>query len=112
MPQVVVLADLDRGRAAAADQVRRLPLGRRRAPPGDLAARVERTLDRAASDGYDMIEVDHRRHVEDFWSRSDVQLEGAPDLQQAVRFNLFELMQATARGEGLGVPAGASSSTA
>jgi alpha,alpha-trehalose phosphorylase len=52
-----------------------------------------------------MIEFDHRRHVEDFWSRSDVQLEGAADLQQAVRFNLFELMQATARGEGLGVPA-------
>ena len=52
-----------------------------------------------------MIEFDHRRHVEDFWSRSDVQLDGAPDLQQAVRFNLFELMQATARGEGLGVPA-------
>ena len=74
-------------------------------PAGDLVARVERTLDRAASDGYDMIEFDHRRHVEDFWARSDVQLEGAPDLQQAVRFNLFELMQATARGEGLGVPA-------
>jgi alpha,alpha-trehalose phosphorylase len=75
------------------------------APARDLAARVDRTLDRAASDGYDMIEFDHRRHVEEFWSRSDVQLEGAPDLQQAVRFNLFELMQATARGEGLGVPA-------
>ena len=76
-----------------------------KAPAGDLVARVDRTLDRAASDGYDMIEFDHRRHVEDFWARSDVQLEGAPDLQQAVRFNLFELMQATARGEGLGVPA-------
>jgi alpha,alpha-trehalose phosphorylase len=75
------------------------------APAGDLVARVERTLDRAADEGYDMIEFDHRRHVEDFWSRSDVELEGAPDLQQAVRFNLFELMQATARGEGLGVPA-------
>ena len=58
--------------------------------------RFERVLD---------MQIDHRRHVEDFWSRSDVQLEGAPDLQQAVRFNLFELMQATARGEGLGVPA-------
>ena len=76
-----------------------------KAPAGDLVARVDRTLDRAASDGYDMIEFDHRRHVEDFWARSDVQLEGAADLQQAVRFNLFELMQATARGEGLGVPA-------
>jgi alpha,alpha-trehalose phosphorylase len=75
------------------------------APAGDLVARVDRTLDRAARDGYDMIEFDHRRHVEEFWARSAVQLDGAPDLQQAVRFNLFQLMQATARGEGFGVPA-------
>jgi alpha,alpha-trehalose phosphorylase len=75
------------------------------APAGDLVARVDRTLDRAAVEGYDVIEFEHRRHVEEFWARSDIQLEGAPDLQQAVRFNLFELMQATARGEGLGVPA-------
>jgi alpha,alpha-trehalose phosphorylase len=76
-----------------------------RAPAGDLVARADRTLDRATLDGYDMIEFDHRRHVEEFWARSDIQLDGAPDLQQAVRFNLFELMQATARAEGLGVPA-------
>jgi alpha,alpha-trehalose phosphorylase len=75
------------------------------APDGDLVARVDRTLDRAAQDGYDMIEFDHRTHVEAFWRRSDIELEGAPDLQQAVRFNLFQLMQATARGEGHGVPA-------
>jgi alpha,alpha-trehalose phosphorylase len=76
-----------------------------RAPAGDLAARVDRTLDRGQRDGYDIVEFDHRRHVEDFWARSDVQIDGAPDIQQAVRFNLFQLMQATARGEGLGVPA-------
>jgi alpha,alpha-trehalose phosphorylase len=75
------------------------------AAPADLAARVGRTLDRARAEGYDMIEFDHRHHVEDFWRRSDVVLEGAPDLQQAVRFNLFQLMQATARAEGFGVPA-------
>ena len=33
------------------------------------------------------------------------EIDGAPELQRAVRFNLFELLQATARGEGLGVPA-------
>jgi alpha,alpha-trehalose phosphorylase len=71
----------------------------------DLAARVDRTLDRAARDGYDRIERDHARHVADFWRRSDVEIEGAPELQRAVRFNLFQLMQATARAEGLGVAA-------
>ena len=75
------------------------------APAGDLLARTGRTLDRAVREGFDMVEFDHRRHVDEFWHRSDVEVEGAPDLQQAVRFNLFQLMQATARGEGLGVPA-------
>ena len=72
---------------------------------GDLVARVDRTLDRAARKGYDMVELAHRRHVEDFWRRSDVELRGAPGVQQAVRFNLFQQLQATARGEGLGVAA-------
>jgi alpha,alpha-trehalose phosphorylase len=75
------------------------------APADDLTARVDRTLDRAARDGYDVVEFDHRRHVEDFWRRSDVEIRGATDIQRAVRFNLFHLLQATARAEGLGVPA-------
>jgi hypothetical protein len=32
-------------------------------------------------------------------------IEDAADVQAAVGFNLFQLMQATARGDGLGVPA-------
>ncbi len=71
----------------------------------DLVARVDRTLDRAAEDGYATIEREHARHVAAFWQRSDVEIEGAPELQKAVRFNLFHLMQATARAEGLGVAA-------
>jgi alpha,alpha-trehalose phosphorylase len=75
------------------------------APDGDLLARVDRTLDRAAAAGYDRVEEDHAAEVEAFWRRSDIEIDGAPDVQQAVRFNLFQLMQATARAEGLGVPA-------
>ena len=75
------------------------------APAGELLWRADRTLDRARRAGYERIELAHARRVADFWRRSDVQLEGAPELQQAVRFNLFQLLQATARGEGHGVPA-------
>jgi alpha,alpha-trehalose phosphorylase len=74
-------------------------------PAGDLAARVGRTLDRAVRDGYEAVEAAHAGHAEDFWRRSDVEVEGAPEVQQAVRFSLFQLLQATARGEGRGVPA-------
>jgi alpha,alpha-trehalose phosphorylase len=99
--RVVFLADVAAGQSVRLSKYVAYHWGR----AADLGARVERTLDRAAAEGYDMIEFDHRHHVEDFWRRSDVQLDGAPDLQQAVRFNLFQLMQATARAEGLGVPA-------
>jgi alpha,alpha-trehalose phosphorylase len=75
------------------------------APRGDLAARANRTLDRAERAGYMGLEFEHRSHVADFWRRSDIQIDGAAEVQKAVRFNLFQLMQATARGEGLGVPA-------
>ena len=71
----------------------------------DLVARVDRTLDGAARVGFDNVELDHRCHVEDFWRRSDIELDGAPELQLAVRFNLFQLLQATARGEALGIAA-------
>jgi alpha,alpha-trehalose phosphorylase len=71
----------------------------------ELTTAAARTLDRAARVGYGAVELEHRRHVRDFWERSDVVLEGDPELQRAVRFNLFQLLQATARAEGLGVPA-------
>src|SRR5262245_59111967 len=67
--------------------------------PGDLAARTRRTLDRAAAAGYLTLEAGQRRHVRAFWERSDVEIEGAPGVQRTVRFNLFQLLQATARSE-------------
>jgi alpha,alpha-trehalose phosphorylase len=102
--ELVVLADLDTGQSL---RVRKYVAYHwaAQASAGDLAARVDRTLDRARRAGYDAIELAHRREVQDFWRRSDVELEGAPHVQRAVRFNLFQLLQATARGEGLGVPA-------
>ena len=102
--EVVVLADLDGGQSLRLSKY----LAYHWAPKDanrDLAARVERTLDRAAREGFERIEARQRRHVGEFWRRSDIEVDGAPEVQLAVRFNLFQLMQATARGEGLGVPA-------
>ena len=74
-------------------------------PHAKLGERVERSLDRALADGYDGMELAQRRHVKAFWDRSDVEITGAPHLQRAVRFNLFQLLQATGRAEGHGVAA-------
>jgi alpha,alpha-trehalose phosphorylase len=100
--QVAVLADLAAGESLRLSKYAAYHWAPQD-PAGELPARVHRTLDRAADTGYEAIEFRHRRHVEDFWRRSDVEIDGAPEIQRAVRFNLFQLLQATARGEGLGV---------
>jgi alpha,alpha-trehalose phosphorylase len=103
--QVLVHAELEAGQALRLRKYVAYHWGPPEAPAGDLLLRTDRTLDRARRAGYDRIERAHAGRVADFWRRSDVQIDGAPDLQQAVRFNLFQLLQASARGEGLGVPA-------
>jgi alpha,alpha-trehalose phosphorylase len=40
-----------------------------------------------------------RAYLDDFWDRADVEVEGDPDIQQAVRFGLFHVLQASARTE-------------
>ncbi|RXW32562.1 glycoside hydrolase family 65 protein [Propioniciclava flava] len=77
----------------------------RRIPPVELVDRCRRTLDRVAADGVETIFTKQRAWLDDFWERSDVEIEGQPALQQAVRWNLFQLIQASARAEGTGVPA-------
>ena len=44
--------------------------------------------------------------MDDFWQRSDVQLRGVrPRVQQVIRWNLFQLLQASGRVEGYSIPA-------
>jgi alpha,alpha-trehalose phosphorylase len=101
---VVVLADLEAGQSLRLSKFAAYHWGDSD-QNGRLAARARRTLDRALREGYERVESAQRRDVDEFWRRSDIEVEGAPDIQVAVRFNLFQLMQATARGEGHGVPA-------
>jgi len=77
----------------------------RTAPPDELCARAERTLDRAVEQGLDELLAAQRRCVDDFWQRSDVQIDGDLRVQQSVRWNLFQLLQASARAEGTGIGA-------
>jgi len=76
-----------------------------RASSSDLARRVHRTLDRAASDGFDRIAQVQRGRLDFYWEQSDIQIEGPTDVQQAVRYNLWQVRQASARVEGHGIGA-------
>jgi alpha,alpha-trehalose phosphorylase len=71
----------------------------------ELSNRAERTLDQAMEIGETRLFKDQHEHYDNFWRRADVEIEGDPRVQQAVRFNLFQVRQATARAEGHGVPA-------
>ena len=80
----------------------------RSAPAEELVERCERTLDRVAPAGFDALASAQREHLDRFWSRTDVRvghrtLTGR--MQQAIRWNLFQVAQATWRAEGAGVPA-------
>ena len=74
-------------------------------PPRELADRCRRTLDRAQEEGLEQQLHDQRAWLDAFWERSDVEVEGQPEIQQALRWNLFQLAQASARAEGNGIPA-------
>ncbi|WP_106816854.1 glycoside hydrolase family 65 protein [Microbacterium timonense] len=74
-------------------------------PARELVDRGRRTLDRALAVGVDTIRARQRAWLDGFWERSDVRIGGHDDLQQATRWCLFQLAQASARADSLGVPA-------
>lgn len=55
--------------------------------------------------GWDGLCAAQRSYLDDFWARADVELDGDPEIQQAVRFSLFHVLQAGARAEGRAIPA-------
>lgn len=77
-------------------------------PPEELVARAGRALDRSMAGGLDRLRTVQREHLDRFWDRADVRVD--TDLmpvrtQQAIRWNLFQVAQATWCAQGAGVPA-------
>jgi alpha,alpha-trehalose phosphorylase len=80
----------------------------------ELCGRAEWTMDRVTAQGFQKLLSAQEQYMEDFWRRSDVRISDtrkdrtdrtAVEIQQAIRFNLFHMLQASARAEGVGVPA-------
>jgi alpha,alpha-trehalose phosphorylase len=70
-----------------------------------LRAQVEGALAAAIDLGWDGLGAAQRRYLSDFWSCSDVELEGDDEVQQAIRFSMFHVLQAAARAEQRAIPA-------
>lgn len=54
--------------------------------------------------GWDGLLNDQRCFLDEFWDSADVEVDGDPETQQAVRFGLFHILQASARAEGRAIP--------
>jgi alpha,alpha-trehalose phosphorylase len=55
--------------------------------------------------GWEGLLKEQRNYLDEFWAGADVELEGDPQIQQALRFALFHTLQAGARGERRPIPA-------
>jgi alpha,alpha-trehalose phosphorylase len=77
------------------------------ADPSEIRARTAWTLDRALEEGFVSLHERQKSFVQSFWERADVEVESGltPEKQQTLRWNLFQLLQASARAEGCGIGA-------
>jgi alpha,alpha-trehalose phosphorylase len=80
----------------------------------ELCGRAEWTMDRVMKQGFQQLLAAQEQYMDDFWRRSDVRVKdiredrtkrSTVEIQQAIRFNLFHILQASARAEDAGVPA-------
>ena len=70
-----------------------------------LRDQVDAALVVACETGWDGVLLQQREYLNDFWDRADVEIDGDDEIQQAVRFSLFHVMQAGARNERRAIPA-------
>jgi alpha,alpha-trehalose phosphorylase len=66
---------------------------------------VSGALAGATAAGWDDLLADQRRFLDEFWDAGDVEIDGDGEVQQAVRFALFHLLQSGARAEQRAIPA-------
>jgi alpha,alpha-trehalose phosphorylase len=66
---------------------------------------VMAALSAARATGWDGLLGEQRAYLDEFWAHADVEVEGDLDIQQAVRFALFHVLQASARAERRPIPA-------
>ncbi|MGW4676666.1 glycoside hydrolase family 65 protein [Streptomyces sp. NPDC004324] len=66
---------------------------------------VQAALAAAGSIGWQGLVDEQRHYLDAFWARSDVEVDGDEEIQQAVRFALFHVLQAGARAELRAIPA-------
>ena len=71
----------------------------------ELAARCRSTLDDAEAAGWEGALAEQQACLDRFWARTDIAVDGDDAAQQAIRWNLFQMAQASAQIGGRGIAA-------
>ena len=70
-----------------------------------LRDQVDAAMLSASHAGWDKLLGEQEQHFADFWDGADVEIDGSPEIQRAVRFGIFHAYQAGARAEQRAIPA-------
>ena len=55
------------------------------------------SVEHASSRGFDGLKRDQKKYLDAFWNKADIEIQGDLALQQAIRFNLFHLLQSVGK---------------
>ena len=104
LARVTIATELPPGQSLKVVKLLAYGWSSRRSSPA-LRDQVDAALTAAKRSGWEGLADGQRAYLDDFWSRADVEIDGDPELQQAVRYALFQVVQAAARTERRAIPA-------
>jgi alpha,alpha-trehalose phosphorylase len=102
--RITITAELERGQKLRLVKFLAYGWSSQRTLP-ELRDQVEAALAGARQRGWDGLLADQHETLDEFWERADIEIDGDQELQQAVRFSQFHLLQAAARAEGRAIAA-------
>jgi alpha,alpha-trehalose phosphorylase len=104
LARVTVTTELQPGETLTVVKLLGYGWSSRRSAPA-LRDQVDAALSSARRAGWDGLVKAQSAYLDEVWDVADVEIEGDPQLQQALRFAVFQLVQAAARAEQRAIPA-------
>jgi len=102
--RVTVIAELEPGQTLQIVKMAAHGWSDRRSEPA-VRDQVSAALAGAMATGWSGLVDEQATYLGRIWQDADIEIDGDPELQQAIRFALFHLVQAGARAEGRPIPA-------
>jgi alpha,alpha-trehalose phosphorylase len=62
-----------------------------------LQSQNQEAIQNAVDAGFSTLVQEQYEYLKDFWNHADVLIEGDPEIQQAIRFNMFHILQSSGR---------------